>query len=113
MTASSTEQPPKAESATMGQSSALLRLSNAGRCPDEGRAALSCAAGFQLQTNIDKVVRRPWAGVLEVQAIAKLLGHAIDRGIKFGLAISLQQKCRIHDHLVANRFVVARGDTDG
>src|SRR5438105_10171887 len=59
-------------------------------------------AAFQLQTNVHEVIRRPRAGVLEIQAVPKLSRDAIDCCIELNFALPFDQERRIHDHLVAD-----------
>src|SRR5688572_28581855 len=71
---------------------------------------LRCRPSLQLQPDVHKVVRRPWAGVLEVQALAVFLGNAVHGGDELGFFLAVNDEGGVHDHLVADGLVDARGD---
>src|SRR2546430_12646532 len=58
---------------------------------------------------VHKIVRRPWTGVFELQALSVFFRDLVDHGVELRFAIALDQESGIHNHLVADRLVIARG----
>src|SRR6185312_704037 len=73
---------------------------------------LPLPAALQFQADIHKIVRRPWAGIFEIQAVAKFLRDFVYGSVELGFTGLLDQERGIHDHLVANGFVVAGSNAD-
>src|SRR6185312_90675 len=69
-------------------------------------------APLQLKTDVDKIVWRPGARVLEIQTIAKLLGNAVHGSIKLGFALFLDKEGSVHNHLIADWLVVTGSYAD-
>src|SRR6185312_767675 len=76
------------------------------------RLCLAGVATLQLKTDVDKVVGRPGARVLEIQTIAKLLGNAVHGGIKLGFALFLDKERGVHNHLIADWLVITGSHAD-
>src|SRR3954466_6544297 len=66
-------------------------------------------SALELEADVHEVIRRPRASVAEVQTVSEALGDAVHGGVELGFAVALDQECCVHDHLLANRLVVARG----
>src|ERR1700739_2183407 len=79
----------------------------------DSKTGLPLSATLQFQADIHKVVRRPWAGIFEIQTIAKFLGDFVYSSVKLSFTGLLNQERRVHDHLVADGLVVSRGHADG
>src|SRR5712692_2014481 len=61
---------------------------------------------FEFQSNIDEVVRRPRPSVLEGQLV-EAARDRLDLGVEGLFLIARDEKCGVHDHLVADRLVDA------
>src|SRR5256886_1630132 len=72
------------------------------------RAMLIGREPLQLQAYVHKIVRRPWTGVFELQALFVFFRDLVDHGVELRFAIALDQESGIHNHLVADRLVIAR-----
>src|SRR5438552_1770040 len=72
------------------------------------RAMLIGREPLQLQAYVHKIVRRPWTGVFELQALSVFFRDLVDHGVELRFAIALDQESGIHNHLVADRLVIAR-----
>src|SRR4029079_19210221 len=66
---------------------------------------------FELEADVDEVVRRPGTGVLEGQLLV-LLPDLLDPRVERLLHLARDEKGGVHDHAVADRLVRARGDRD-
>src|SRR5262249_3811043 len=73
------------------------------------RSALMLASALQFQSDVDEVVRRPRARVLEGQLVESGRDF-LDAAIERQLLIALDEERGVHDHLVANRPDDARGN---
>src|SRR4029453_8985953 len=68
----------------------------------------SSVTALELEPDVNEVVWRPGAGVSKGELIFVLRSDLFYFLIEFSLTIALNQKRRVHDHAVANRFVCAR-----
>src|SRR5438045_9096472 len=66
-------------------------------------------AAFELEADVDEVVGRPRACVLEGELALVLGCDLFDLGVELLLAVALDEEGRVHDHLVADGLVRARG----
>src|SRR5687768_16233693 len=67
-------------------------------------------AAFELEADVDEVVGRPRAGVFEGELALVLGGDLLDLRVELLLAVALDEEGGVHDHLVADGLVGARGD---
>src|SRR5205814_1573879 len=58
-------------------------------------------AAFELEADVDEVVGRPRACVLEGELAFVLGGYLFDLGVELLLAFALDEEGRVHNHLVA------------
>src|SRR2546423_15070355 len=66
-------------------------------------------AAFELEADVDEVVGRPGACVLEGELALVLGCDLFDLGVELLLAVALDEEGRVHNHLVADGLVRARG----
>src|SRR5436305_105020 len=66
-------------------------------------------AAFEFQPDVDEVVGRPGSRVLEGELALVLRGDLLDDGVELLLAVALDEEGGVHDHLVADGLVGARG----
>src|SRR5215217_440566 len=105
-------------SSFISASTAEATLSRTKRMPPTRRLSMMIMAWslrfrgpFQLEADVDEVVRRPGAGVLEDQVLVAGI-DLLDLGVEVGLAVAGHQEGGVEDHLVADRLVGARGHGD-
>src|ERR1051325_10713791 len=73
------------------------------------RNSLSTAlAALELETNVNEIVRRPRTRVLERQLPFVLRSDLFHFLVKLRFTIAFDQKRRVHDHAVADRFIRTR-----
>src|SRR5437588_8952731 len=68
-------------------------------------------AAFELEADMDEVVGRPGACVLEEELAFVLGGDLFDVSVELSLAFALDEEGGVHNHLVADGLVGARGDS--
>src|SRR5918993_823790 len=79
--------------------------------PDTRPPLSGCAlAALQFEADVDEVVGGPRARVLEGELALVLGGDVFDLVVELGLAVALDEEGGVHDHLVADGLVGARGD---
>src|SRR5215468_10883448 len=66
---------------------------------------------FQFEPDVHKIIGGPRSSILERELTLILGGNLFYLLIKLRLVISFNQKSRVHDHSVADRFVCPRGDS--
>src|SRR4051812_32475908 len=67
-------------------------------------------SAFEFQSDVDEVVGRPGARVFEGELALVARGYLFDLGVELLLAVALDEEGRVHNHLVADGLVGARGD---
>src|SRR4051812_44500777 len=67
-------------------------------------------SAFEFQTYVDEVVGRPRARVLEGELALVARGYLFNFGVELLLAVALDEEGGVHNHLVADGLVRARGD---
>src|SRR6185295_1709542 len=80
------------------------------RCLPEDRLGYALAA-FELEPYVHEVIRRPGSAVFEGKLSFILGGDLFDLEVELGLPIAFDEKCRVHNHLVAYGLIGARGDS--
>src|SRR5690348_10417847 len=110
-----------AESSFISASAAVTTVSRVQRMPEIIRESrrniailqvrLMLPSPFQFESDVDEVVRRPRPRVLERQLV-ELRRDLLDAPIEGLLLVALDEKGRVHDHLVADRAVHAGGHRD-
>src|SRR5262249_32888236 len=70
------------------------------------------ARAFELELDVDEVVRRPGAGVLERQEIIVAVADAAHALVELFAARALDQERRVHDHAITDDLVAAARDGD-
>src|SRR5882672_8475916 len=78
---------------------------------DVGNQGLVLSSSFELEANIDEVIRRPRPCVLESQLV-EARRDLLDALVERRLLVAQDEECRVHDHLVADRPVDARRHGD-
>src|SRR5437868_1010222 len=68
-------------------------------------------AAFELEADVDEVVGRPGACVLEEELAFVLGGDLFDVGVELLFAVALDEEGGVHNHLVADGLIGARGDS--
>src|SRR5687768_14500244 len=74
-------------------------------------ALIAALGALQLEPDVDEVVRRPRARVLERQLLVARV-DLLDLRVERRLLLAGDQEGAVEDHLVADRLVGARGHAD-
>src|SRR5687768_6045577 len=68
---------------------------------------------FQLELDVDEVVRRPRAGILEGEDILVFPADVLHPLVERRFLLAIHEECGVEDHAVADRLVAPAGDGHG
>src|SRR5439155_9453592 len=94
-----------AAAATLSSTNRMLPIKR------ESRMNIASMRPLELQPDVDEVVGRPRAGVLERQLLV-LLADFLDARVERLFLVARDEERRVHDHPVADRLVRSRRDRD-